>query len=178
MDEEQHRQLRLRAERDEVLIGIDRPAARTFYTNVSLSRMRELTGESPLATKAAVMAAFVCGPLFLLGAIVLAFFAFGWWALAVAPAAIVIYFMYHGTSSLGSSRLLPITFVVAAVGVVWLVGIVGNASAVAAAFLLSLSLWCSRFLYVGATTFLRFLVLRSPRAFEALEEVVTVRDAD
>jgi hypothetical protein len=124
------------------------------------------------------MAAFVCGPLFLLGAIVLSFFAFGWWGLAVAPLAIVIYFAYHGTSSLGSSRLLPITIVVVAIGVIWFVGIVGNASAVATAFLLSLSLWCSRFLYVGATTFLRFLVLRSPRAFEALEEAVTLREAD
>ena len=49
-----------------LLIGIDRPMARKFYTDISASKIAENTGEKPYFEKTIVWLAFLFGPLALI----------------------------------------------------------------------------------------------------------------
>ena len=96
-----------------ILVGIDRAFARRFYTDVSLATIGEKTGETPYLEKLVVFGAFIGKHITLLGAVVLAVLVLGWWSAVVIPIGILIWVLFSSTSSLGGSRMLGITFILA-----------------------------------------------------------------
>ena len=169
-----HRMFVSRVERGDVLVGIDRPFARQFYTKVRLSEIAERTGESPVFEKAVVMGAWIGGPLALLGSFVLFVRAFGVWAVALCPVALASWVVFSSMSTAGRGRLRVISVLTIAAGVYWASG----PSVVAATILVfAVALWLTRVMYVSATFFLRAFVVRNARAYDWLEQHLVIRNA-
>src|SRR3972149_6612780 len=117
MTEEEYQALVARIQSGPLLIGVDRSMARKLYTDVSLSRIADETGEAPYFEKMVVLGAFVGGPLALLASFVMAVLAFRWWAALAIPASTIVYFVFAGASSMpkqgmaGGGGLLALSLV-------------------------------------------------------------------
>ncbi|HVZ00962.1 MAG TPA: hypothetical protein VHA35_15755 [Dongiaceae bacterium] len=171
----EHQEFQKKAYADKLVVGVDRIFARRFYTNTSVQKMRSLTGEPVPIAKAAVMLAFIIGPLLVVAASVLTFMGLEWWGLLAVPAGIVVYIYYQGLSVLGRSRLTPISIITMAAIAVSPFGILPVRIAESLCCF-SAALWCGRFQYVGSTFFVRALIIRNVKAFNALEGELVIRE--
>jgi hypothetical protein len=157
-----------------IAIGIDRAFARRFYTDVAISEIHRRTGERDLLARMIIFGAFLLAPAALFLACVLAVIALKWASALAIPIAVLSYAAYQGSSSAPRSRLMPITWLLT-LSVVGLI-LNGNRERLAAemisAFLFSL--WATRFMYVTAVRSLRSLVLRNARAYDWLQDQVTL----
>ena len=159
------------------LIGIDRAVARKFYTDISLSKIEEETGEAPYFEKMVVWFAFLFAPVALLASFVLAVLAFQWWAALTIPLSIVIYFVFSGQSSMPRGGMLGISVFLALAIVSLFTGLFSSSFAPWYFIAVTFSLWASRLVYSAATAFLRAFVLRNQRALELMSEHIHIREA-
>jgi len=158
-----------------VLIGVDRPFARSVYTNMASIAIQQATGETPYIEKAIVLFAFIASPLAILGSAVLAGFAFRWWAALIVPAALLLWIHNRSRSMLSGSSLWFLTIVVIAAVIVHSMNLLPTPwmSGFLTAFIFAM--WCDRLLYCTSAFFLRAFVLRNQRALEAFAEGITIR---
>jgi hypothetical protein len=166
--EEEHQHLVQLEDEGKLLIGVDRVMARHFWTDVPIRTIKEETGEAPYSEKAVAYLAELLGPAALIGSLVLAFPAFGWFGVICLVACPAFWFLYIGLSVRGAAGMSGITVllvasvgmhVFAGVGAPWMTGFV---------ILFVSSLWCMRFLYYASTFLLRCFVIRNARAFRYL----------
>lgn len=178
MTEQEHRELVGGERQRSILVGVDRVYARKVYTNVSLRRIEELTGEPVYIEKAVVWLSFLGTPLALVASCVFAVLAFHWWAFLAVPGALIAWFMYSSMSVHGRSRIGLITLLLVGAVAVTIFGVIDGlwANLFFIAFLLSL--WLNRLLYEAATLFLRAFVLRNFRAWNAFEDGLLVRTVE
>ena len=160
-----------------LLIGVDRIFARRLYTETPTSAIEEATGEAPYFEKLVVWSAYIVSPLGMLISAILAAFAFRWWALLVVPMALILSVINSISARRGSSSIWFLNVaVVAAVSVhflrlanPWLSGFIAT---------FAFAMWCKRFLYWVATSFLRAFALRNQRALEAFGEGIRIPKAN
>lgn len=159
-----------------LLVGVDRVFARKLYTDVSTSAIEEATGEAPYLEKLVVWFAFLASPLALLGSVVLAAFAFRWWALLVVPLACLWWMFNRSMSVRGGSSIWFLTLAVIAAMTVHFMSLLPSPwmSGFVAAFVFAM--WCDRLLCCASTWFLRAFVLRNQRALQAFNEGLTIRE--
>jgi hypothetical protein len=161
MTSEEHREIVASEAEGRLLVGIDRASARQFFTQTDGSSMATITGEHLYAQIILVKTAVVLANLLPFVAAGLAVAAFGWWALLIGPATIVLCLFFFNTSRIGGVGLgFPASiFVAAAVSF-----FAAPLPAFARWWLLALAaaIFFARFMYVAATVFLRHLVLTEP----------------
>jgi hypothetical protein len=157
----------------QLIVGVDRPSARRFYTDIPLSEVFARTGESPYLAKAVVMGAFYAGYLLLCLYALLSIVQWGWWALGSVPLGIVAYSYYASASCIGGARITGISLLLAAAGAYVVVEIPANVlhRTSLLLFIYVSALWAARFTYSAATMFLRRFVLRNPAAWLWAREV-------
>jgi hypothetical protein len=80
MTDDEYQALLARVYSGQVLVGIDRTAARSFFSEVPISLIKDKTGEAPYLQKIIVVGAQFLGQALLLVSFVFAIFAFSWWA--------------------------------------------------------------------------------------------------
>src|SRR5438477_2597491 len=103
MNDAEHAELVELEKRGRVVVGVDRPTARSFLTLASVSKIESATGYAPYLEKGTVFFFFLLGPLALSGSFVASFFAFGWWGLAIDAVCLISYLGYQAMSSRGSA---------------------------------------------------------------------------
>jgi hypothetical protein len=161
-----------------LLVGVDRAVARRFYTDVSLSRIEEETGEAPYLEKMVIWLAYLTSPISLLASVVLSILAFSWWAVLAIPASVGIYLFWAGQSSMPQRGMLVVSILLAvAIGSLFMPFFT---SPFICWYLIAMvyALWSSRLTYCAATTSLLGFVLRNQRAFEYMAEDIRVKLAD
>lgn len=158
------------------LIGIDRAAARKLFTEIPLSRFQTMIGEKPYVEKFVVLMWFVLTWLLLIASFPLSYFAFGWWAAAVIPASVVIYFGFMSSGSTGGSGLGFLSSLLLATAAAAYLNALPNRYMGWYGLTFVAALWCARAVYVASTSFMRALVLRNKRSFELLKPIVRRAD--
>jgi len=171
---DEHAQLINSIRQGAVLLGIDRPFARRFYTDTPLSVMKENTGEERYLEKGLVWLAFLGGPLTLLSSGILSISVLKWWDILFIPFAAITWFIYHASSSRGTARLWPVSLLLVTTYIVYSLSVVQRSLALLAMIFL-FALWCSRFLYCGSAFFLRAFVMGNWRAFNFAKDGIAVR---
>ena len=175
MNDTEHKELVKLAEAGKILIGVDRGAARKLFTDVPLSTIQEMTGETPYFEKTLVMSAFMLGPVALITSVVLAFIAFGWWGLIPLLLCPIVYLLYQGSSSAGGASLSLITAFVVVAGLVHFFGNFNAPWSTGFVAVFLFSLWCVRFVYSGATFMYRAFTVRNRKAFEFLSPGLSIK---
>ena len=173
MDAIEHRRILEEERTGQLLIGIDRPLARQFFTNTSHAAVQSEIGEPVHFQRFMVKGAFISGYLLAVTAIGVSIWAFGWWSLLIGPLALASWFMYLGGSSRGDSSIwFAVLLLVGAASVLF----VGDLSLAAKLFFATLAaaFFLARLTYLIAVAFLRALVVRNWRAFDALDGTAVV----
>jgi hypothetical protein len=157
-----------------LLIGVDRPIARKFYTDVGVRDIQAKTGEAPYFEKLIVFACFLGSPTALLAAIGLSVVNFHWWSIAIIPGLLFLWVCYYVASPRGDSGA---GFITSVLGVSIAAYIFNPFGWSWTPFLLCavLAFWCGRFLYVASTFFLRAFVIRNHQAFNLFEDTIAIK---
>ena len=177
MTEEEYQALVARIQSGSLLIGVDRSMARKLYTDVSLSRIADETGEAPYFEKMVVLGAFVGGPLALLASFVMAVLAFRWWAALAIPASTIVYFVFAGASSMHKQGMAGVSVLLALALLSLYLGWFHSDYVGWYAALVAFALWNARLVYAAATHFIRAFVVRNRRAYEFLAPHIHLREA-
>lgn len=159
----------------QVVVGVDRPFARRFYTDLPVREIEAQTGEAPYFEKMVVYAAFIGGPLLLLVSLAESIWVLGWWSALFIPLAVIVWAVVYVNSPKARAGMTAISLIV----VVSAIGFgVSNGSRPEWGLILTYvsALWLSLLLYVAATSFLRGFVLRNRRAYEWIQEHLIVRE--
>lgn len=171
-----HSELVNQEQQGKLLIGIDRPFARRFYTETPIATVLAETGEAPYFEKHTTFSVFFGGPLLLLSACISAAMFFAWWAALAIPVFLFIWIGFHSASSDGRSGSIGISIVLISFLILSFTSLLPLSFAVTFSLFLA-SLWCSRVLYLASTVFLRCFILRNARAFEILRNAITLKDS-
>ena len=171
----EHETFAERAYSGEILVGIDRPFARRFYTDISLHVIKQETGEAPYFAKFFVLSAWVSAPLLLLLAAGLTILVLGWWATVVIPLGLLAWLRYYSNSSYGTVRIRGISILLASMILAATIDPLGQRETLIVAVAYILAMWVGRFVYAAATVFLRAFVIRNARAFNWLRSELVVR---
>lgn len=78
MNDTEHAELVELEKQGKVVVGVDWPTARYFFTTASVSKIESATGYAPYLEKGTVFFFFLLGPLALIGSFVASVLAFGW----------------------------------------------------------------------------------------------------
>lgn len=178
MTDEEYQAMVARIQTGAVLIGVDRAMARKFYTDVSLSRIAEETGEAPYFEKVVVLGAFVCGPLALLASFIMAVLAFGWWAAVAIPASFAVYALFAGASSMPMQSMASVSAVLGFALLGLYLGWFPSNYVGWFTVLVVFALWNARLVYSMATIFIRAFVVRNRRAFEFLAPHIQLKEVN
>ena len=98
MNDAEHAELVELEKQGKIIVGVDRPIARSFFTNVSVSKIEKATGYAPYFEKGTVFFFFLLGPVALIASLVVSVFAFGWWGLAAVVVGPILYVGYQSIS--------------------------------------------------------------------------------
>ena len=174
MTEQEHTEIVKLKEEGRVALGIDRAFARKFYTDVSLARIAEETGETIYFEKAIVWFLFLAVPSGFIGMSVFSVLAFKWWSLLILPACWLFWSFYASESVRGTSRARFISILLILSLLMVVTNLVNLSTAL---FLLTfiLTLWLTRQLYILSTFLLRCFVLRNVKAFSILRSDIIIK---
>lgn len=162
---------------DKIAIGIDTSLARKFYTNLSLSEIEKNTGESPKLQKYIIQLANIGNPLFLLGSILFAVFAFNWWALLVVPLFIGIYAFFRSAATMGANMSVINTIIGGVIIGSFFINFLTTMQWITI-FIFLMSLWFANFLYAGSANFLRKFILRNRKCYEWLKSDLIIKNKE
>jgi hypothetical protein len=154
--------------RGRMVIGVDRGKARHFFMQIPAGAIKRETGESLAVERVLLWTVHLLGWISLFASCIVAVFGFGWWSVAFIPVAIILWMANTAKSVFPNSGLgfLSILLIAAAVAIPlqWF----PNTLMAIAVFLLALSLWASRLLYVLTPPLLRGFILRNRKAYELI----------
>jgi hypothetical protein len=168
--------VRKRYHAGEMAVGVDRGAARTFWTEVPIALIQERTGIAPVAAKCTVLVAFIGGPVALIASVTLLVVLMGWWAAIAIPLALIGWFVNHGRSCKATAGLGALSFALFLSVLPVMTNPQDGRLGAVMIFLFILSLWVSRFQYVMAARLFHAFVLNNEPAFEWLREHIVLRD--
>jgi hypothetical protein len=154
----------------QVLVGIDRTVARSFFSEVPISHIKDKTGEAPYFQKAVVLAAQFLGQTLLLASFVLAILAFSWWAALVIPVSGLIYFQFTVWSAMPGGGMAGVSVLLGAALVGAYLGWIPSTYAAWYAVLITFALWNARLTYYGAYHFMRAFAFKNRRTYEFLAD--------
>jgi hypothetical protein len=175
MTKSEHADIFARESQGELRLGIDRPYARKFYTDVPLRFIEQETGETPYLEKLIALMCFIGSPVALLLSSIVAVMNLGWWSVGVIPLSFIAWLLYAGRSAAGTSRLLGITILLLATVLAYVLQPDWRRWTLFLT-LFTLALWLHRVLYTVATIFLRSFVIRNYRAFSLVYDYVVIRN--
>ncbi len=158
-------------------VAVDRVFARKLYASVPMDTMERTIGEVPYFEKGVVCCALFTSPVMLIAGIALFALGLHWWALGIAPVAVLLWFGNRARSASGNVGIGILSVLLAAAVADCFVGLVHNAWVSAGLVSFILALWCDRLIYVASAHFLRTQVLRNPRALEAYAAGLVIRQA-
>lgn len=166
----------IRLERQgKILVGVDRPSARRFYTDIPMSEIEEKTGEAPYFEKIVVWFFFIAGPISLVFSIILGFLILKWWGILFLLLNPIIFFIYSSASVTGGARIYGISIILIVSICVNFFNIFENNLIPLLIMVLVFSLWCARSIYCSSTFFLRSFVIRNERAFQYLSDHLVIK---
>ena len=177
MTEDEYKALVAHESSGALLVGVERPFARRFYTDVPVTRIKQETGEAPYFEKMVVWFAFISSPVALLSSFALSALAFGWWALLAIPLSAIVYFLLMARAPHGKSKMRGLNFLLVLVIVnVTFIDFSSSPFVPWYAIAVAYSFWAYRFLYAASATLLRAFILRNQRAFEFAREHIVVKE--
>lgn len=162
-------------EKNEILIGLDRAFSRKFYTRLSLSEIKQKTGESVLPEKIIVMLIFIITFLALITSAILSVFAFKWWSILVIPAAIMLWGYVLSLSSLGKSTMIPLNILILVLVLINILTDYFDFQTWLIIYLYAGSMWSGRLQYKISAIFLRSFIINNKRAYEWLQNEVMIK---
>ena len=168
MTPEEHHQLIQQERLGQVLIGVDRAAARKFFTDTDHASVQAAVGESLYLSRIVVKISFILSYFLLVLAVGAGVWAFRWWALAIVPLIIVLWSGYLAGSSLGNAGLGLALSAAAAAAVTYFLAPLSESTKVCF-LLVAGALFFTRFTYTSSTFFLRALAIRNWKALATLE---------
>ncbi|MEQ2009128.1 MAG: hypothetical protein ABMA26_20290 [Limisphaerales bacterium] len=174
MTQSEHAEIVRRATEGTISLGIDRPFARKFYTDVPLRVIEEQTGEAPYLEKTFAYACFLGSPTALVASAYFTITTFGWWGVLAIPASIVVWLFYASCSAVGTSTLRGISVAIVILLALYLL-LPEQRMIISVVLPFGLALWLNRLLYVGATAFLRNFIVRNHRAYVFVQDHITLR---
>jgi len=165
-------------EQGKILIGIDRPMARKFYTDIPISEIKSKTDEAPYFEKIIIWFAFLMAPIALISSITLSFIALKWWGSILLIIFPIIYLSYSSASAIGTSRLTGITIIFVLSIIIHFTGFLPNSRITLSITIFLLSLWCIRLLYCASTFLLRAFIIRNEKAFDYLKDYLIIKNVN
>ncbi len=166
---EEHDQLVSDESAGKLLIGIDRPVARRFFTDVKHRLIAEKIQERIYFERIVVQMAFYFSWIFPLTSIYFAIDGFGWWSFLIYPLSLIYWFSHLSGSSRGDSRIFSSSILLVSTAI--LVVIIDiNTSIILFLSIFAVSLFLGRLAYTISTFFLRTLVIRNRFAFDLLKD--------
>jgi hypothetical protein len=169
MNDAEHAELVKLEKQGKIIVGVDRPTARSFLISSPISKIETATGYAPYLEKGTVFFFFLSGPLALLSSLIAAIFAFGWWGIAVDIVCLVLYLGYQMMSSRGGAGALLISILLAGAVVIHFLDLSPLSSITLFGVLYLFALWSTRMLYVSATSLYRMMALRDDKLFNLLK---------
>lgn len=173
-----HKNLVELEEQGKIIIGMDRVMARKFYTDVSIRKIEEETGEAPYFEKIIVWFAFLFGPISLLASITLGFWFFNWWGIICLMFCPFIYLGYSSSSARGNSKIIGIGILLFISACTYFFKIFDAPQITGFTTIFVFSLWCVRFLYCSSTFLLRNFVIRNEKAYQYLLPYLKIRSIE
>lgn len=157
-----------RAEKGEILIGIEPAVARKFFTDTDHEAIRQEIGEALFFERFFVKAVWLLEFVFLLSGGVASVFALSWYSIIAIPLMLVVFFILGGKASMGTQKLgSAILFVLICFFLAYYFREEGIAMIIWFV-LLPLPYFFARLTYKLATVFLRALSVRNEKAFNLL----------
>lgn len=175
MTPEEHRALAADVAQGRLLVGIDRTVARQFFTRLSVSEVAAMTGERLHVEMFIVKAQFILAGVLPFVAACFAIAAFGWWAVLIAPATLLVSFLFFASSTRGEAGL-GVAYLLLATALILFFQAPWSTSSRWWLLALAGGVFFGRRTYVSAAGSLRSLVIRNHRAFEQLSDTaITLR---
>jgi len=168
MDTKDYQEFVKRAEKGEILIGVEPAVARKFFTNTDHSVIKEKIGESLFIehffVKTCWLLEFIC----LLAGIIASIFALKWYSIIAIPVMLTASFALGGKASMGRQKIGGAVFLVAICALLAYYFRDKGTSMIVWLVLLPLPYFFARMTYKLATIFLRLLSVRNEKAFNVL----------
>lgn len=178
MNDAEHASLVELEKRGKIVVGVDRPTARSFFTRTSVSKVENATGYAPYLEKWTVFFFFLMGPLALIGSIIAAILAFSWWALAVGAVCLVVYLGYQAMSSRGGAGAYLISILLVVSAAIHFLHFISLPTVTLFWLLYVTALWSTRMLYVSSTVLYRVMALRDAKLYNLLSEGIVLRQLE
>lgn len=157
-----------RAEKGEILIGVEPSIARKFFSDTDHSVIKEEIGESLFTERFFVKTSWLLEFISLLAGIIASIFALKWYASIAIPVMLIASFALGGKASVGRQKIGgAVLLVVICVLLAYFFRDKGT-SMILWLVLLPLPYFFARLTYKLATIFLRLLSVRNEKAFNLL----------
>lgn len=157
-----------RAEKGEILIGIEPAVARKFFTDTDHSAIKEKIGEPLFIERFFVKMCWLLEFICLLGGIIASIFALKWYSIIAIPVMLIAFFVLGGKASMGRQKIGGAVFLVIICVLLAYYFRDKGTSVIVWLVLLPLPYFFTRSTYKLATIFLRLLSLRNEKAFNLL----------
>lgn len=107
MDEKEYQEIIRKAERGEVLIGVEPALARQFFTaSVSAQKIQEIVGEPLYFERYLVKTVWLLEPIFLFLNFIASIFLFKWYSVIIIPIIFAVLFLLISFASAGKQRII------------------------------------------------------------------------
>ena len=168
MDIKNYQEFVKRAEKGEILIGIEPAVARKFFTDTDHSVVKEKIGESLFIERFFVKTCWLLEFICLLAGIIASVFALKWYSIIAIPIMLIAFFVLGGKASMGRQKIGGAVFLVILCVLLAYYFRDKGTSVIVWLVLLSLPYFFARLTYKLATMFLRLLSVRNEKAFNLL----------
>jgi hypothetical protein len=163
-----HREIVLKEERGEILIGIEPALARRFFIEPDHESISQQIGEPIYIERFTVRVVWLLQFVLLLGNLIASVFAIGWFAIITIPLTVVLFGFLQGRASTGKQSATGALIAVAVFTVAAFVFTVPGSSTFYWVISLPLPYLFTRLTYKFATALLRMLCIRNEKVFNLL----------
>lgn len=168
MDTKDYQELVKRAEKGEILIGVEPAVARKFFTDTNHSIVKEKIGEPLFIERFFVKTCWLLECTCLLAGIITSIFALKWYSIIAIPVMLIAFFVLGGKASMGKQKVGGAVFLVTICVLLAYYFRGEGTSMIVWLVLLPLPYFFARLTYKLATIFLRCLSVRNEKAFNLL----------
>jgi len=168
MDTKNYQEFVKRAEKGEILIGVEPAVARKFFTDTDRSIIKEKIGESIFMERFFVKTCWLLEFICLLAVIIVSIFALKWYSIIAIPVMLIVSFVLGGKASMGRQKIGGAVFLLVICVLLAYYFRDKGTSIMLWFVLLPLPYFFARLTYKLATMFLRLLSVRNEKVFNLL----------
>lgn len=168
MDTKDYQEFVKRAEKGEIIIGVEPAIARKFFTDTDHSVIKEKIGEALFIERFFVKTCWLLEYICLLAGIIVSIFALKWYSIIAIPVMLIASFVLGGKASMGRQKIGGAVFLVVVCVLLVYYFRDKETSIIVWLVLLPLPYFFARLTYKLATLFLRLLSVRNEKAFNLL----------